>query len=180
MLKLSTALLNSMLSNEQYSKTQDELKQMFLSGDRTALMYMLISCSLFTKVIPEWVADELLTLDGQIDSLKIKDLNEFFGFKSEHASRVRKEWQLYKDEELVIRELIKHRRNGGNFTVDDGLDSVAKEIGISRRRVEAVYRKHSDSLKKVPLNPEENFGYLFARFPSLKELAKHTRNKYKG
>ncbi len=63
--------------------TMVELLQYFhmkyTDGDQTALMKALIVCSLYQEHIPDWVADELLVLDGKLASDLSSDMNTFLG-----------------------------------------------------------------------------------------------------
>lgn len=179
MLKFSTALMNSMCSDEVYSRICDEAKQQYLDGDRTALMEMLIACAVFQKIIPDWVADELIGLDEKIASSEIQDINEFFAFKPEHQSTLKSNLRVLKHENIVLGALFRHRIDGGNFTVDDGLESIANETGVPRRIVQAIYKKHCDFLKRSPLKTEQNSGYMYAQGPSLQDFVKHIRSKSK-
>jgi len=179
MLKFSTDLMNSLCSDEVYTRIHDEAKQQYSNGDRTALMTMVIACAQFQKIIPDWLADELIGLDGKISSSEFKDVNEFFAFKPEHQSKLRSTWLLHKHEKIVMDALYRHRIDGGNFTAGDGLESVATETGVPRRTVEAIYKKHKRWLKDAPLKTEQNSGYLFAEAPSQHDFAKHIRSKSK-
>ena len=158
-----------------YPKILEDAQQKFLEGDRSALMTALIACSLWQKVIPDWVADELLTLDSKIADCQIKDMNEFFSFKAEHGSKLVASRTIAKHEQNVVNALFHHRTTGGNFTIGDGIVEVAENLGLPRRTVEEIYNKNKVWLKKVPLKNEQNSGYMLGVLPSLLELAQHIR-----
>ncbi len=158
-----------------YPKILEDAQQKFLEGDRSALMTALIACSLWQKVIPDWVADELLTLDSKIADCQIKDMNEFFSFKSEHLGKLGVYRKIAKNEKNVVNALFNHRANGGNFTIEDGIEKVAGILGLPRRAVEVIYSKNKVWLKKVPLKKEQNSGYMLGEIPSLLELAQRIR-----
>ncbi len=179
MLKLSTGLMNSLLGdngNNQLEKCHTE----FLSGDRAALMSALITCSLYQQQIPDWVADELLTLDEKLSSNQITDMNEFFNFEPTHKAKQGVENNIIKNEKKVLSALFNHRIDGGNLTAGDGLEEVAESSDVSRRLVVGVYKKNKDFIKSLPKNREEkNTGYVHSELPSLLECAKFRRNQKK-
>jgi hypothetical protein len=158
-----------------YPKILEDAQQKFLEGDRSALMTALIACSLWQKVIPDWVADELLTLDSKIADCQIKDMNEFFSFKSEHGGKLGAYRKIAQNEQNVVNALFHHRANGGNFTTDDGIEEVAQKLGLSRRTVQEIYNKNKVWLKKMPLKNKQNSGYMLGDFSSLLELAQRIR-----
>jgi len=140
MLTLSTGLMNSILGDNCNNQLEDCHTE-FLSGNRGALMSALITCSLYQQIIPDWVADELLTLDEKISSNKISDMNEFFNFESTHKATQGLENNILKNEKKVLSALFNHRIDGGNLTAADGLEEVAESSDVSRRLVVGVYKK---------------------------------------
>lgn len=171
MLKFNSAMERILLSDEIAVKSLDEFYQSFIQGDKSALMGVLILCARFQAVIPDWAADELLSLEERLDSGELEDLNNFFGFTPLHKGTIRKNNRICEAEADIYAALVKHRLDGGNFSIADGLDKIADELGISRRDVEAVYKKYQSALKRVPKNlNEEGYGYFS---PTICEQAFH-------
>lgn len=176
MTNFSLAIKNVLLSTGGgYPKIMEDAQQKFLEGDRSALMTALIACSLWQEVIPDWVADELLTLDSKIANCQIKDMNEFFSFKPEHVGKLGAFSKLTQHEKEVVNALFHHRTTGGNFTTGDGIAEVAENLGLSVRTVNGIYNKNKDWLKTVPLKDEQASGYMLGELPSLLEFAQHVR-----
>lgn len=171
--------MNSILGDNCNNQLEDYHTE-FLSGNRAALMSTLITCSLYQETIPDWVADELLTLDEKISSNKISDMNEFFNFKSTGKAKQGLENNILKNEKKVLSALFNHRIDGGNLTEGDGLEEVVESSGVSRRHVIGVYKKNKDFIKSLPKNREEkNTGYVHSELPSLLECAKFRRKHKK-
>lgn len=152
--------------------------QKFLSGDRSSIMTILIACSLYQEPIPDWVADELLTIDEKISDNQIYDMNEFFNFKPKHQATLGHERCISKIEQKALDALFHHRLDGGNFTANDGLESVATFLGIGRRVVEEVYKKNKDHLKSLPKNREEGTLQMGGALSSLLEMAQFKRTQH--
>ena len=63
---------------------------------------------------------------------------------------------------LVMAKLTKHRAEGGSLSVPDGLGPIAEETGLSRRIVEAIYKRHGSGLKKKAQSNPEGASYFSA------------------
>lgn len=140
-------------------------------------MTILIACSLFQEIIPDWVADELLTLDAKIADNQINDMNEFFSFKPKHKTKLNVSRQIKKHEKKIVDALVVHRTHGKNFTTDDGLSEVAEALGLGRRLVEKVYNKNKAFLKAVPQASEQSTLYMIGELSTLLELAQFKRQQ---
>lgn len=84
-LRISTGVIDGLLTDEAAYNTLEECYQRHMSGDKAALMCVLMTCAAYQAVIPDWAVDELLTLDDRIQSGEVRDLNKFFGFEPEHV-----------------------------------------------------------------------------------------------
>ena len=157
----------------------DNCRNRYLSGDRSAIMTALMACSLYQWIIPDWVSDELLTLDGKLAIFELTDMNEFFGFKAKHASTISKEKRIKKYERVVLDALFNHRLDNGDFTTEVGLKAVADQTDVPRRIVEEVYKRNKEWLLKLPKNRNENVSFVKATGPALLELARHIRANIK-
>ena len=159
MIKFSLGALNSMLNVDVHHILEEHHKK-FISGNRSALMDALITCSVFQEPIPDWAADEILTLEEKIADNQIQDMNEFFNFKPQHKANFGLDKNVRKNEEKILGALFNHRLEGGNFTAADGLEEVAESLGVSRRVVIEVYNKNKKFFEKLPKNKDVNIGYM--------------------
>ena len=115
--------------------------------------------------------DELLSLDERIESGEVSDLNEFFGFKAEHKSTIKKRIEKKESYSKVHMALINHRLIGGNFStsgeVTDGLREVADVTNTPVRIVQEIYNENKDKLLELPRNSskDEHHGVAYLPFP---------------
>lgn len=176
MTDFSLDIRNTLLSTgDGIAKILEECYIKYLGGDGSAIMTALIACSLYQEVIPDWVADELLTLDAKIADKQLHDMNEFFNFEPIHKPKLRMSRNIKKHEEKVVNALFNHRRNGGNFIAEFGLRPIAKELGLSPRLVTNIYNKHKSWIKRLSKNKRLKQGYSINGKLTLLELAKFKR-----
>ncbi|NOQ15366.1 MAG: hypothetical protein GQ583_12930 [Methyloprofundus sp.] len=176
MFRFSAGLLNAILDVDVLS-VLEELHKKFKSGNRTALMEALLSCSLYNVTIPDWVADELLTLDKQLDEGQFKDLNEFFNFgKPEHKTTLEQKLNLKVKNKRVVNALFDQKINGSDLSRVERRN-IAAELGVSQSMVEIIYKENMGWLDNLPRKAEVNSGYMIGELPSLLELAKFRREQ---
>ena len=179
MISLSTKVVKSMCNKLDDTEMLKNYHKDYLSGDRSALMGAIIICSVFQKTIPDWVADELLSMDGKLDNGSMSDLNEFFGFRKIVNAKVKFDKEVERANDKVYKALFFHRMAGGNFTARDGLAKVHEETGIRQRVVDDVYKKNHEKLNALPKKPDPNsnhiFGVMGAEVNILQEIAKMKR-----
>jgi len=146
----------------------------FKSGKRQSIMTALIYCSIMQKTIPDWVADELLNLDGYIKKEVYRDMNEFFNFgKPMHKTKLEFSLDVEVKESRVLHALTNLKIYEGKFS-QVNLRDIAEETGVSQRQVVAIYEKH-----KVVLNQprtSRNIANASIGLP-LSLLAEHKRQE---
>ena len=162
-MKFSTDILNAIyFTDGGFAEIVAEQHKKFLDGDGAALMTALLACSVYQELIPDWVADELLTLDVKIANNQIHDVNELFNFTPKHKGTLDKEHLARKMKDKILNELINHRLNGGNFTENDGLLEVSETLGVGRRIVSEVYKVNKQYCKGLPHSKEKNLTIVMA------------------
>jgi hypothetical protein len=162
MIKFSQELMEKMHGDAAVLNYLNMIHEQYISGEREAILGALLVCATYQAIIPDWVTDELLSLEDKINSGEKKDLNDFFGIKfDKHKAINAKEYNVKKDSRKVYPELFNHRLLGGNFTTGDGLEEVAEKTNVPRRIVEEIYRQNKEKLKALPTKVESNtiYGY---------------------
>jgi len=149
----------------------------FLEGDRSAIMTALIACSFFSEVIPDWVADELLTLDESLSCNQVKDLNEFFNLNILSPSKRSIQRNIEKNEIKTLNILINHRLAGGGLNDDIDLRPIAKKLGITQRALQKIVKKHNIKNYKKNQGSKKHQIIGEAKF-SLLSIAKSFRAKH--
>ena len=180
MATFSPELLEAMHGDAAVLKYLNMMHEQYICGDREAILGALSLCAKYQAIIPEWVTDELLTIEDKVNSGATKDLNEFFGFKPENKAKQAKKYKIKKAIPEVYGALFDHRLSGGNFTTDDGLASVSEKTLEPRRIVEGVYNQHKESLKDLPAKKIDSSinGYMHINTPQ--DLGRRTgRNTLK-
>jgi hypothetical protein len=158
----------------------ETLRGKYELGDRTALLNVLLVCSLMDDNIPEWARVALIKAVEAVALGKVKDLNEVFGFRPVGQKTRRKFAQLHGQEATIVEALARHRtdptkgRSGGNFRAYGGLEDVSQALKISRPSVEVIYKKHKKWL--LPLKPGDPFGYGIVQMSMLQVLRTRKRD----
>ncbi len=163
---ISPELFEAIHGDDAVLKYLDMMHERFIQGERDGILGALVVCAEYQAVIPDWVTDELLSLDSKINSGKVTDYNEFFGFNKVKVPTQRHEYLIRKHEKEVYGALLKARLDGK--AIDGNLyEAIAEETGVSRRLVEAIYKKYKASLKGLPRsNPENiNHGFIHMNIP---------------
>jgi hypothetical protein len=152
-----------LLSDAEILRGFERERRALEQGDHSAFRRALAMCARYQAVMPDWLADRLLTLEKDIERGQHINLNKCFGHRPDSAKSRRKELQQKERESVVTAALLRHRIAGASFDrggEDSVFDVVGREIGISRRIVVKVYQAHP-WLKDVKQgNPEgHNFGF---------------------
>jgi len=163
---ISPELFEDIHGDDAVLKYLDMMHERFIQGERDGILGALVVCAEYQAVIPDWVTDELLSLDSKINSGKVTDYNEFFGFNKVKVPTQRHEYLIGKHEKKVYGALFEARLNNKGFGVDL-FDEIAAETGVSRRIVEAIYKKNKASLQGLPRSKPENtiYGFIHTNIP---------------
>lgn len=155
-INISRELEEAMFGDEAILKYLEICRTCFVEGDRTALFGAIVLCARYQAVIPEWATDEILAIERTVKTGATKDFNIAFGWSGEHMASRKKRDRLKKLSPQVLSALLSHRLKGASLNADDALDSVAKELKISRRDVEEIYKLSGKFIKGLPReNPNE-------------------------
>ncbi|MFT3759323.1 hypothetical protein [Thauera sp.] len=166
-MKISTGLRNVMVTSafkEQLAeKTLAEKEELlalreledrrirFEQGDKTALFEALVWCAWFQAVMPDWIADALITGEAQLERGEVGQIGDLFG-KIQRGRPARKiDASLSKNEGTILQMLGLYRSRGGVFNDDEYVSTVqqiAAEHGFSYgpREIRRVYSRHKDHL----------------------------------
>jgi hypothetical protein len=128
----------------------EDARKAFESGDRSALTVAVFYCARFQAVIPEWAADALLEIQEKLESGELQDCNEAFGWKSEYPDKRCKMHRQNKHAKAVLSRLLAYRLEGGTLNVEQAFQPVADDLQISRRDVEAIYKREGQFIKELP------------------------------
>jgi hypothetical protein len=149
-----------LLSNREILRMLVMQRRAFRKGDSYALFKTLLLCARYQAVIPEWATDELLRVQTATETGEPVDLNKYFGWK-QHSTKTRlKQYRWAQMESKVVAFLLRRRQEGANFSRGsvDVFDDVAKELGLPRDTVIAVYDKNL-WLKDVEPGNTSNIGF---------------------
>lgn len=163
-MKIMTALPITSVSKEQLAeKTMAEKEELlalleleerrirFEQGDKTALFEALVWCAWFQAVMPDWIAEALITGETQLQRGEIGQIGDLFG-KIKKGRPARKiDASLSKNEGTILQMLGLYRRRGGAFNDDEYTSTVrqmAAEHGFSygTREIRRVYSRHKGHL----------------------------------
>jgi hypothetical protein len=137
------------------------LEQDFHSGRRLALLEAIQICARSQAVMPDWIVDGLTKIDEELHSGRTKDVNDAFGYEPCAAPRRRHNWLVLKHAPDVIARLVRDRLRRGSLSADIAFSSVAEELGIGRRIVESIYKRHCSFIKQLPKgDPTRRVGVL--------------------
>ena len=132
------------------------MHEAFLNGERAALFYVLPICAQYQAIIPDWAADEILKINRLLEEGELKDFNDAFSWDGEHQATRKKAARLKKHTKQVLGLLQKHRLEGDSLNSDDILQTVADEVGVSRRDVAEIYKTSGHFIKSLPRgNPDK-------------------------
>ena len=145
MTKFSKNLLNCFL-DQGTSVFSKKCHERYLSGDRSAIMESIIFNALYQKQMPEWLVNEILTIDTQIENGKYDDLNDFFGFKAGIKSAPKPTMDARKYEKKILEALFQHVTDNGKFNAETELRPLAKKLGVSQEALMKVYFPNKNGL----------------------------------
>lgn len=147
--KLEDALILTMLV---------EAEESYRDGDRKQLLNVIYLCAKYQAVIPDWAADEFLSIKQALRRGEFVGPNEAFGWTTTDVKRAntrRRVARLATIEAGVVAALMHHRVAGGDLSAGGdevagrGLDEVAKSLGVARSDVIAIYKKHRDAIRGI-------------------------------
>jgi len=149
-----------LVSDRQILRALVIQRRNFRAGDQSALLKTLQTCARYQAVIPAWAADELLRNQTAMETGEPVDLNKYFGWKQQSTKTRLKQYRWGQMESQVIAVLLRRRQEGASFSRGsvDVFDDVAKEIGLPRDTVIAVYDKNL-WLKDVEPGSTSNIGF---------------------
>ena len=145
-------------------------EQKFGAGDRTVLFEVISICARYQAVIPEWVVDEILKIDSEIVSGEMIDFNHAFGFANQNLAKRKKAARDKKNTIAVLSMLQQLRAQGQTLNADDICQTVADNLGISRRGVEDIYKQDGKFIKDIKKG--DNCGFAIIE---IKEARRHGR-----
>lgn len=157
--KLYPYAVRKLLADEVFESDMKAIIKAYQDGDRSVLFDAITLCAQYQAIIPDWVTVELLQFQSESQQQNgfgevEPDFNEFFGSTPPNLSKreynsTQKLKRLSKIERCVMDSLVRHRWDGGSFTLEVGIADVAEQLALPRRDVEAVYRKHKELLKEL-------------------------------
>lgn len=159
-IQISDELHEALHGNDAVLKHLEIMHKAFIEGNRSAIFYVLPICARYQAVIPEWAADEILKIECNLYTGKLKDFNDALGWDGGNQATRKKEARLRKLTNQVLNSLQEHRLKGASLNADDILQTVADDLKISRRDVEDIYRQHGQFIKKLPRKKPENTAYV--------------------
>jgi len=162
--------IRALLSDEAFEKSMEEISTSYFNGDRSAIFSAITLCAQYQAVMPDWVVNELIKFQsehvqnnkfGRVDP----DFNAFFGSPLKNMSQraqnnSQKLKRLSRNERRVLDRLVNLRTDGESFNIEDGITSVAEDLGLPRREVETIYKSHKELLKKLKKGPYVSNIYL--------------------
>ncbi len=152
--------------NEEFYGDEAVLKKLefarvtFTEGNKGALFYAIYVCAQFQAVIPDWAADEIFKIDNSLIDGNIKDYNEAFGWETENQATRKKVARLKKLTPNVLSKLSSLRNEGVTLQADDIMDRAARDLNISRRDVEDIYKQSGQFIKDMPQGNPDNNNYV--------------------
>ena len=158
-IQISDELHEALYGDEAVLKYLEIMRKAFIEGNKSAVFYVLPICARYQAVIPEWAADEILKIESNLYTGKLKDFNDALGWEGEHQATRKKEARLRNLSNQVIISLQEHRLKGASLNADDILQTVAEELKISRRDVEDIYKQSGQFTKDLPRKKPENTAY---------------------
>lgn len=135
----------------------------FIDGDKTALFGVIRLCAQYQAIIPDWATDEILKIEPLISSGELRDFNCAFGFRPANLATLKKNARQKKYTNTVLGLLQKYRLEGSSLNADDIFQTIADELGISRRDVNDIYKKEGQFIKALPKGNSGNLINGFGR-----------------
>jgi len=180
--KLYPAAVRALLVDEAFENNMKAIAKAYQDGERSAIFDAIALCAQYQAIMPDWVTVELMQFQserhqqnafGEVDP----DFNEFFGSSPPNLSKrehnnAQKLKRLSKIERRVMDCLVKHRWDGGSFTLDVGITAVAEKLDFPRREVEEIYQKHKVLLKGLKRIEGNTNVYVNAVFPLYKRTGR--------
>lgn len=159
MLNLSKEVQEAMWGDEALQKQLQEIEKAFIEGTPGAAWDAVQHCAYHDLLHPEWLNDELIKINDQLNRGDVGTLGEGFGIrlKSKATRRKNARRRHYRDEVLIL--LHKHRLAGGSLNAEEAFEAVALELGISRRDVEAIYKEHGMHITNLPRGNPDRINY---------------------
>lgn len=139
------------------------LRDAYESGEKAALFGTCAFCARFQVVIPDWAADALLEIEKNLEIGELRDLNEAFGWENNTLVTRKRAAKRMQYGSAVLGRLQMHRLNGATLSADDIFQTVADEVGISRRDVEDIYKDSGQFLKSLPREDLSGTVHIVAR-----------------
>lgn len=149
----------AIINENKYAEVQILLcENEYRKGDKAALFKLIVLCSRYQAVIPDWATDELIKLECELKSGEIKDFNSAFGKLID--VRARKLFARLDNRELQIAAaMIKARKRHdeqSSYSSEYMFDQVAEELGVGRRDVQKIYNANKTFFEKVQIGDEFN------------------------
>ncbi len=155
-----------MLSDELILRLFDKFEIAYRSGNKAALLHACFLAARSQARLPDWAADAMLQMEADLRNGHVTDLNKAFGWAPEHKATREKRERLEENEERVLSRLHQHRLEDrfedGSFSADV-FDLIAKDLGLERRVVQGIYKKHANELKKLPRGNPNKHAVFFVR-----------------
>lgn len=128
-------------ADQEILKGFEERRVRFEGGDCFALFEAIGMCASFQAVMPEWLADEVLKMERDIDTDQPVDFNKRLGWKPERrVSRLNLHLRKQLGSEIVA-QLVKGRLEGESLNRGDDsmFERIGKALDVPRRTVMDVY-----------------------------------------
>ena len=165
------------IEDQEILESLEESRIAFNSGDKSALMRCVFCCAAYQAVIPDWAADALIALRGNIENGRVKNFNEAFESNkpvnkvNTRAARVRQE----KAKPEVMAEILRLRVKGISFNDAEMFSQVVDNLrvrgfNVNHRDVKSIYQQNVRTLKAIPRGPglEGNYAIGDIEFPKIR------------
>jgi hypothetical protein len=134
----------------------------YLDGNKIALWDAVLLCGHHQLVMPDWLRDGNSEITRQLAAGELRDFNEAFGVKFESKATRKKKHRQAQNGQAVLGLLQKYRLEGASMNAADILDTVACELGISRRDVEDINKENRKLITSLPRGNPDGGRYAFA------------------
>lgn len=154
---------------------EDQLEKLridFMKGDKSVLFAAICLVLRSQPAGSSWVTDAAMEIEATLGTRRCPDMNAAFGWTTDRKKQLGVRQRQEKNKEKILSMLVAYRLSGGSLNTELAFKSIADEIGIPWRDVEAVYKRHGRFIKALPQVPifiegkKVEFGYGDATLPS--------------
>lgn len=141
-------------SDEAVLETLERLHGEYISGGKISLWYAIVICAEQQAVMPDWIVDEVITINDEIQSGHLKNFKEIFPVLTANSAARNRAYKTDKNFMRVMRLVIEAKKRGEGID-DDLFERIGTELCCSLRQVRDYYKRGKQIETEVKIKSKD-------------------------